>query len=211
MRTKDQKELREPAGGAGPSDEELMVRYKNGDVDAMNEIVTRHSRPLFGFLVRQTGSRDAAEDAYQEVFLKVARSAKTYQPSARFSAWLYTIARHVVIDRVRRERYRAAESLSDPVSDDSDLTRQDTMADPGPNPEDNLRGAELAAALESAVGALPPEQREVFLLRERANLSFAEIAKVTRAPLNTVKTRMRYALNHLKQTLAQGGFLEESS
>lgn len=195
----------------GPSDEELMTRYQKGEVEALNELIVRHGRPLYGFLDRLTGSRERAQDAYQEVFLRVVRSAKSYQPSARFAAWLYTIARNHCVDLSRRARFRNTESLDDPISDDTETTRLDMVADDGPDPEANLRGAELSEALEAAVAALPGEQREVFLLRERAGLSFKEIAAVQKAPLNTVKTRMHYALNALRQALAGQGFWGEEA
>jgi len=182
-------------GGTGPADEELMQAFARGDSEAMNELVGRHGRRLYGFLYRSLGARERAEDAYQEVFLKVVKSAPNYKPSSRFTAWLYTIARNVVIDQVRRDRFRVTESLDGPAFGDDGVSRVEMSPGDEPDPEEHLRGAELNDALEFAIGGLPEEQREVFLLRERAGLSFKEIAALTKAPLNTVKTRMHYALN----------------
>ena len=193
------------------SDEDLMRRFAAGEAEAMNEIVARHGRPLFGFLVRHTRSREKAEDAYQEVFLKVVKSAREYKSSARFTAWLYTIARNVCIDMARRDKYRETESLDDPSYEEAGVSRIETVADHGPDPEENLRGREMEEALEKAIAALPVEQREVFLLRERTGLSFQEIADMTRAPLNTVKTRMHYALNHLRRALLEQGLMGEGT
>ena len=201
----------EELSGAAVPDEDLMQRFGRGDAAAMEEIVRRHGRTLFGFLVRSLGSRDKAEDAYQEVFLKVVRSAPGYQPRARFTAWLYTIARNVVIDMARRDQFRRTESLDAPAYDDGDADRMSQVAGSDPDPEQELRGRELQAALEAAIAALPEEQREVFLLRERTCLSFKEIADLTRAPLNTVKTRMHYALNRLRQALRDQGLMEEGN
>jgi RNA polymerase sigma-70 factor (ECF subfamily) len=197
--------------GPTPTDEELMLAYQRGDASALEELIHRHGRPLFGFLLRLTGNRAKAEDAYQEVFLRVIRFAGSYQSSARFAAWLYTIARNLCIDQVRRDRFRAVESLDDPISEESETTRMETIKSDGPNPEENLRGQELAEALETALSGLPPEQKEVFLLRERAGLSFKEIAEMTKAPLNTVKTRMHYALNSLRKCLINDGFMGEDA
>lgn len=190
------------------SDEELMARFQEGDSAAMNQVLARYGKPLYGFLYRQTLSRERAEDAYQEVFVKVIRAAKSYESSSRFAAWLFTIARNVCIDLSRREKHRETSSLDAALTDDTDTTRLDMVADEGPDPEDHLLATELCEVLERAIGLLSPEQREVFLLRERSGLSFKEIARITRAPLNTVKTRMHYALIKLRETLVEEGMAE---
>jgi len=191
------------------TDEQLMARYaKKGDAEAMNEIIERHGGQLLGVLTRSMGSREQAEDAYQTVFMKVIRSAPNYKSSSRFTAWLYTIARNVIIDQARRDKYRRTESLDRQAYEDGAETKLDQVAGELPDPEENLRGTELARTLEEAIGKLPEEQREVFLLRERAGLSFKEIAKITDAPLNTVKTRMHYALNKLRKDLVKQGYME---
>ncbi len=191
------------------SDEELMEAFGGGDVEALSEIIQRHGSRLFGFLYRLTGGRESAEDAYQDVFLRVVRAAEDYRPTANFTSWLYTIARNVAIDHARREKIRITESLDDPIGEDGGGTRLDLMAHHGPTPEDDLRGRELAQAIEEAFETLSAEQKEVVLLRERAGLPFKEIAEITGVPLNTVKTRMHYALGHLRKALSQGGFLAE--
>ena len=198
----------ENAAASSPTDEELMARCGRGDSEGLAELIRRHGRPLYGYLLRLTRSRERAEDAYQEVFIRVLRSAKSYDPRDRFGAWLYTVARHLVIDQARSTRRRREDRLEDPAGEEG-LSPIEREADPGPDPEAELRGRELEAALEAALAGLAPEQREVFLLRERSGLSFAEIAKLTRAPLNTVKTRMHYALGHLRKALARQGFLDE--
>jgi RNA polymerase sigma-70 factor (ECF subfamily) len=197
--------------GNGPADEELMMRFKGGDADAMNEIIARHGGALFGFLVRQTGSQHKAEDAYQDVFLKVVKAASRYKPSAKFTSWLYTIARNVVIDMARRDKYRETESLDEPVFEDGNTSRVEATAGDNPNPEEEMRGTEIKEILEKAIKELPGEQREVFLLREKSGMPFKEIAKITGAPLNTVKTRMHYALNSLRKALQSKGYMAEGA
>lgn len=198
------------AKDTGPSDEALMARYVKGDADAMTEIVNRHGNRLFGYLVRLTGSREKAEDAYQEVFIRVIRSASKYKPSSRFTAWLYTIARNITIDMARRDKHRVTESLDAPAYQEGETSRVETMANDGADPEQNLMVSEMKEALETAIGQLAPEQKEVLLLRERAGLSFKEIASITGAPLNTVKTRMHYALGHLRKNLDRAALLGEN-
>lgn len=193
------------------ADEELMKRYQHGDAGAMNALIDRHDRQLYGFLYRSLGSREKAEDAYQEVFLKVVRSASGYQPTARFAAWLYTIARHVVIDMARRDKYRETESLDAEAFSDGEVARVEMTPGEDPDPEAELTGYELQDTLERAIGLLPDEQREVFLLRERTGLSFKEIAELTATPLNTVKTRMHYALNRLRKVLSEQGYMVQKA
>ncbi|MFO8056933.1 MAG: RNA polymerase sigma factor [bacterium] len=186
------------------SDEELMDRFKDGSEAAFEELISRYGKQLYGFLCRQSGNADRADEAYQEVFVKVVRSAKRYKSRDRFAAWLFTIARNVCIDMARRDKHRQTEPLDDPSEEGRSYI--ETVAHDDPDPEENTRAAELAALLEDSLSSLSEEQREVFLLRERAGLSFKEIAEMTGAPLNTVKTRMHYAVNNLKKSLAASGY-----
>lgn len=190
-------------GGPQPADEELMALYQGGESQAMDRIIDRHGGRLFAYLVRLTGSREMAEDAYQDTFLKVIRAAPRYRQQSSFQAWLYTIARNTVIDMTRREKYRDAISLDAPAGNENETPRVETVASNSPDPEQNLVASEMARVLEEAIASLSPEQREVFLLREKSGLSFKEVSLVTGAPLNTVKTRMHYALGHLKKALGR--------
>ena len=192
--------------GRAGVDEELMTRCGQGETGALSELIERHGRKLYGYLLRLTGARDRAEDAYQEVWLRIMRSAGGYDSRDRFEAWMFTVARNIVIDAGRKSQRRREDRLEE--SEEEGLSTLDREPDPGPDPEAEMQGRELGAALEAALATLAPEQREVFLLRERAGLSFAEIAKVTKAPLNTVKTRMHYALGHLRKGLASQGFVK---
>jgi len=191
----------------GPSDEDLMKRFKQGSEAALEELIDRYGKQLYGFLCRQTGSRDRADEAYQEVFLKVVRGAKNYRSKSRFAAWLFTIARNVCIDMARRNKHRDTLPLDDPPAEGRAYI--ETVPHSGPDPEENTRAAELGSLLEESLSYLSEEQREVFLLRERAGLSFKEIAEMTGAPLNTVKTRMHYAVNNLRKSLDAAGYFGE--
>jgi len=167
-----------------------MRRYAEGETPAFEALLARHGRGLQTFLEHATGSRAAADDLFQEVFLRVVRHRERFDASGSFRAWLYTIARNAVRDVGRR-------SLTAPVQDRLDL---DEPA-PTERPLEGLQRAELGARIAAAVGRLPEEQREVFLLRERGGLDFHEIAAATDARLETVKSRMRYALDHLRRLL----------
>jgi RNA polymerase sigma-70 factor (ECF subfamily) len=178
------------AGGL-ESDERLMLRFQAGDVGAFEDLVRRHRTPLFSFLLRLTGDRGRAEDLCQETFLKVVRASGEWRPRATFRTWAYAIARNQAFDELRRQAFRKTEPLGEPEMPASEATAPDRAAE----------GALLRPKLEAALAALPDEQREVFLLREHAGLRFHEIAEVTGVPENTVKSRMRYALEGLRARL----------
>jgi RNA polymerase sigma-70 factor (ECF subfamily) len=188
------------------ADEALMLRYQRGDRRAFAELVRRHKTPLYNFVLRHLRSAVAAEDITQEAFLRVVQRAAEFKHEARFSTWLYTIARNLCIDYGRKMKLRRHPSLDAPTSDGGDA-RPMLEVLPDPRPEGDVgRAAEWTVMRKSivvAVEALPEDQREVFLLREVANLPFAEIAQVTGVPENTVKSRMRYALERLRLALSE--------
>jgi RNA polymerase sigma-70 factor (ECF subfamily) len=184
-----------------------MLRFQAGDARAFEGLVRRHRTPVFSVLLRLTGDRGRAEDLCQEAFLKVVKASPDWQERARFSTWLYAIARNLAVDEARRMVFRRAESL-DAAAPGEGSRPEPAAEDPGP---DRLADASLVRPkLEAALAALPPEQREVFLLREHAGLRFGEIAEVTGAPENTVKSRMRYALEALRIELAARGIGPET-
>jgi RNA polymerase sigma-70 factor, ECF subfamily len=191
------------------TDEALMAAYQNGDVSAFSTLLARHEKPLWNFLRRFVGDAAAAEDLLQEVFLRVVRSAAEWRPTAKFSTWIYTIARNLCTDHARRASFRQASSLDGPVragSDDgveSGPRRIDGVAGGDRNAEAAAMDRQVAARIEAAVAALPPEQREVFLMREVMEMPFAEIAVAVGASEPTVKSRMRYALERLRQALTE--------
>jgi RNA polymerase sigma-70 factor (ECF subfamily) len=185
---------------ADESDEALMLRFRDGETRAFEVLVSRHRTPVFSFLLRLTGDRGRAEDLCQETLLRVVRASERWQERARFRAWLYAIARNLAVDEARRAALRRASSL--------DVTAPgapDRAPETSPGPEAAAAAALLRPKLEAALAALPAEQREVFLLREHAGLRFAEIAEATGVPENTVKSRMRYALEGLREALAALG------
>jgi RNA polymerase sigma-70 factor (ECF subfamily) len=174
-----------------------MLRFQGGDARAFEVLVRRHRTPLFSFLLRLTGDRGRAEDLCQDAFLKAVRASADWQPRARVQTWLYAIARNLAIDEARRQAFRRAEPLDDgPAA---------AAASDDPAPDRAADAALVRPKLEAALAGLPGEQREVFLLREYAGLRFHEIAQVTGTPENTVKSRMRYALEGLRERLAALG------
>ncbi len=179
-----------------------MVRYANGQPEAFEVLLKRHERGVYNFVLRSVGNPARAEDLTQEVFFRVIKSAPRYKKSARFTTWLYTIARNLCIDQSRRSSKRQEVSLDRTMGGDSEEGGK-TFLD---NLTDNkaksggvlLSRQQFMAKLKTALDSLPEEQREVFLLREVSGLKFREIAEVVGIPENTVKSRMRYALEALR-------------
>jgi len=186
----------------GPAaDEVLMLRYKEGDLEAFEILLERYQQPLFTFVLRFCNDYHQAEDLVQEVFLRLIKSAKTYEPKAKFSTYIYTFAHNICVDNFRRGKKRKTTSLSQPIDVEQELTIEDTVKDERANPEKDYRQKTLEKALQEAVAELPEEQREVFLLREQMNLPFDEIARVVGCLPSTAKSRMRYALQSIRTKL----------
>lgn len=181
-----------------------MLAFQAGDARAFEALVRRHRGAVYQYLLRQAGTPARAEDLLQETWLRVLRGARDYTPKARFTTWVYTIARNLSVDSARKESYRQAASLEQ-TGDDAARPLSERLPGQGPSPERGAHNAELRPLLERALGALPEEQREVFVLREFSGVPFKEIAEVTGVSENTVKSRMRYALEALRRRLAELG------
>jgi len=193
--------------GSMRSDEELMVAFQGGESPAFEELIRRHQNGVFNFIVRFLGNREVAEEVFQEAFLKVHQASDRYLPNGKFTTWLYTIVRNLCVDTFRRRKIREALSLDD-RGRDGERNLSDTLASDNV-PADVLSSAsEIEAVLEKALGKLNEDQREVFLLREREGFKFEEIAEMTGVSVNTVKSRMRYALEALRRGLKQSKYRE---
>lgn len=192
-------------GGGDLTDEALMIRFQRGDRAAFAVLVRRHQSPLYNFALRHLRAPQVAEDVVQDAFVRVVQSAAEFKHEARFTTWVYTITRNLCIDQLRKRALRKHPSLDQgkPGEEGDGPTLGEQTADVRASVEREATGAELKERIAKAVEALPEEQREVFLMREVANLPFKEIAEVTGVPENTVKSRMRYALERLQQALSE--------
>lgn len=186
-------------------DHQLMQRYAEGDGRAFALLFDRHRRPLYNFILRSCGRRNIADELVQDVFLRVIKSADSYKPTAKFTTWLYTIARNTCIDAARSRSRADLYSLQNQIGDSEDgaQTHQERLVD------DDARSGGIDAdrkrfrdRLQKALETLPDKQREVFVLREISGLKFREIADVVDAKVPTIKSRMRYALDTLRGELA---------
>jgi RNA polymerase sigma-70 factor (ECF subfamily) len=189
------------------TDEVLMMKFQSGDRTAFQGLVRRHKTTLYNFVLRQVRSPAAAEDLVQDVFVRVVQNAADFKHEAKFTTWAYAIARNICIDYLRKMSLRRHPSLDQSGSPDSERgqTLGERTADTRPRAsvDRTAIGGELGVRITRAVEDLPPDQREVFLLRELANVPFKEIAEIVGVPENTVKSRMRYALERLQEALSE--------
>lgn len=182
-----------------------MLLFRKGDRDAFEELFGRHHRKVVHFCFRMTGDRARAEEAAQEVFLRIARAAPTYEPTAKFTTWLYTIAHNRLMDHFRAAGRASFASYDDPDDDPiAELPARD------PPPEDLLSRKREAARLLAAIDALPAAQREAFLLQQEGDLSVEAIAAATGVTRETAKSRLRYALAKLRASLRPQAANEET-
>lgn len=186
------------------ADEVLMERYRGGEASAFRVLVTRHQERIFNFVLRQVRQPETARELVQEVFLRVVKNADSFRAEARFTTWIFTIARNLSVDSLRRQKHRNTVPLDAPLrAGQSDgATMLDMVKDDQPGADRRAQDRRFSTALQGALDALPPEQREVFLMRELEGLKFREIAAVVGVPENTIKSRMRYALEALRNHLS---------
>ena len=185
-----------------PSDEALMLAYAAGDGAAFTRLYDRHERPVHRFFMRQSLSAAQADDLLQETWIAVVGSASRYAVDARFTTWLYTIARSKLIDHWRANRVPVLlidDAANDPHVDDF---LQSVPAPDAARPDVQAMSRQQATAFVAAVEALPAAQREVFLLHVDGELSIAQMAEVTGTGAETVKSRLRYAMRRLRVACA---------
>lgn len=175
--------------------DELIRGLKDGRPEAFERLVRDFGDRIYRFVKRLSGEA-AADDLTQEVFIRVHRSIDAYRPEGRFESWLFTIANNLCIDHSRWRRDHPAAAMQEIAAYGVSRAR---------DPMEEAEDAEIRRALLAAVERLPFEQKQVFLLREEAGLSFREIAEMTGCPLNTALGRMHYAMEALRKSLKAYG------
>lgn len=177
------------------SDEGLMLAYRDGEVAAFERLYGRYRTRLYRHLAHQCGDPRLAEDLYQDVWQNIIAARAKYEPLAKFSTWIFRIAHHRLIDHYRRHSRDLAASYDDEADPD------ESPAPAHHNPAQVAENQEIAVRLATALQALPEPQRETFLMAEEGGLTLEEIANATAAGRETVKSRMRYAVNKLRLSL----------
>ena len=169
-----------------------MLAYGAGDAGAFETLYARHRGGLFRFVLRAVKDRGAAEELFQEVWVRVIEARERYAPKARFITWLYTIAHNLLVDHWRKK------GLSLVALDGDDVPSESA------NPARQAEAREALARLVHALESLPAAQREAFVLHEEGGLSVAEIAAVTGVGEEAAKSRLRYAMTKLKAAVDDG-------
>ena len=185
---------------AATTDRALMMRYRDGDLAAFDTLYARHKDALYRYLLRLSLDRSTAEDLYQEVWAKIVHARARYQPSAKFSTFLYRVARNCAIDHIRKHARRNHDV---PLEGDS-------FADPvGDSTSQRAEQARMRDRLAKALACLPTEQRDAFLLYEEVGFSVEQIAELTGTNRETAKSRLRYANRKLRKALVPATDNEE--
>ena len=172
-------------------DAKLMLAYVKGDTAAFETLYRKHKDALYRFFLRQCGNQALAEELYQDVWLRVIKARENYQAKAKFTTWLYRIAHNILVDHFRKPQ----------AEKDEELDAENIPDNAANDPEVILSGQEKIERFRVQLRSLPKEQVEVLLLKEEAGLSLEEIALTVGDSKETVKSRLRYAVKKLKQSL----------
>jgi RNA polymerase sigma-70 factor (ECF subfamily) len=170
------------------------------DPDLLDELIGRYQFRLPRYLWTLTGSREAAEDLFQETWVRVLEKGHLYNPRWRFEAWLFSIARNLAIDLLRRRQPESLEALLHP---DDERTPREWPDRESATPFEAVAAGEQSERVKGVLRRLPPDAREVLVLRFQEDLGLNEIAEVVRAPLSTVKSRLYRGLEALRNLLEE--------
>src|SRR5580658_2003310 len=179
----------------------LMLRVKRGDRAAFTQLVEKYKQPVMNFVYRSLRDEAEAEDLAQNVFLQVYKSRARYQRTAKFSTWLFTIARNLCLNELRRRSRHPAESLEETHAENEDQPRQQFEDKSQVAPPEKLLQGELAGKIEEALAALPENQRTAILLCRQEELSYEEIAEVLDCSLSATKSLIHRGRETLKEKL----------
>jgi len=172
---------------APDEDAQLMLAFQQGDETCFEQLFQRYKKPVINFAFRFTGRAEVAEELAQEIFVKCYMARETYRPSARFTTWLFRIARNHCLNEVRRQDYR---HRTEPISEERPLAG-------GASPEAQAQARALERAVQQALAALPESQRTALVLCQLQGMSYEEIA----ATMETTVSAVKSLLNRGRQTL----------
>jgi RNA polymerase sigma-70 factor (ECF subfamily) len=179
-----------------------MLAYAAGDASAFDRLYARHKGALYRYVLRHCASAGVADELFQDVWMNVIRARASYLPAARFGSWLFTLAHNRIVDHWRASGQATLVTLDD---DDETVASSALVSPPHDEPDARASASEASARLRAALAALPPLQRDAFLLHQESGLSLAEIGHLTGVGVETVKSRVRYAVARLRAALPELG------
>ena len=180
------------------SDVALMLRVRDGDLEAFETLVIRHQHSVVGTAAKMLGGAADAEDIGQQVFVRVWKHAARYQPSAKFTTWLMTITRNLVFNELRRRRRSQQVSMD---ADEGDTIRHQFVDEQAAAPSEEMLDSELHEAIDAAIASLPEAQRLAIVLRRYEGMPYEEIAEVLKTSVPAVKSILFRARAELKARL----------
>ncbi len=181
------------------SDEQLKLLCRKGDYSAFEQLYHRHKDALFRFVFRQCGNEETSKDLFQDIWLNIHRACGNYSPDAKFTTWLYRIAHNKIIDYYRKTGKESLLSYEEQLTKETELIGKE----PQLQPESLILELQLSECLLNAIKSLKEAQREVALLHFEMGFSVSEIAEITQVNAETIKSRLRYAMNTLRKHLKQ--------
>jgi len=192
------------AGVSESDDKELVVRALDGEEAAYRELLERFRRPLFSLIYRMIGDREQAEDLAQESFVKAFNNLDSYNPSYRFSSWLFKIANNHAIDHLRRARLPTVSIHGSPHAANAEREEETriVLEAHDESPEQEMLALELGGEIEEAIARLRPDYRTAVILRHIESRPYEEIAEIMDVPIGTVKTFLHRARAELREVLA---------
>ncbi len=180
------------------SDDQIIERTLAGETDAFSLLVSRWERPIYGLSLRMLGRDEDARDVCQETFLAAFRNLRKFRGDAKFSSWLYRIALNACHSKLRKHNGSTEQSIDLEDDDGRKFELADTNAEPMP---DRLHRDQRASLVRKALQALPAEMRQVIIMKEYEELTFAEIAEILDIPVSTVKSRLYTGLQQMRARL----------
>jgi RNA polymerase sigma-70 factor (ECF subfamily) len=181
------------------TDEQLILMFQKGDLQAYNTLVKRYKNPLFNFIYRYVNDDDISDDVLQETFIRLYKNKHYYKEVAKFSTWIYTIASNLAKTELRRKKRHNLFSINNHMNESKDFD----ITDSDNNPEENLEKSNLTFHIQKAIKELPESFREAVILRDVQGLEYDEIAEILQTPLGTVKSRINRGRALLSDVLKQ--------
>lgn len=197
----EKKGIEREGEGREDADALLMIRFRDGDESAFDQLMEKFKGPIFNFICRQIGREEEAEDIAQNVFVQVYKSASRYQPSAKFTTWLFTIARNLCLNEFRRRKRHPLQSLDETLAGDPDAVPTQYSDPSAISPSLQVSEREFREQVLAAIQKLPENQRAAVLLCRYEGLSYEEIAKVLGITVPATKSLLHRARETLKLEL----------